>query len=213
VTSDQSDKLDGRLDPAGVAADPLEQFRLWFDQAVAAGVPEPEAMFLATVDDGVPTGRTVLLKGVSDAGFRFFTNYSSPKARQLEDVARAALGFRWELLDRQVRVEGTVSRLSPADSDSYFAGRPRGSQIGAWASRQSEPLADRATLEARVAEIEDRFGGREIPRPPWWGGLVVRPEMVEFWQGRPDRLHDRVRYLRAEGSGPGDQWEIGRLYP
>jgi pyridoxamine 5'-phosphate oxidase len=199
------------LDLADVDRDPVVQFRRWFDEAVVAGVPEPEAMCLASVAaDGTPSARMVLLKQVDSRGFAFFTNYRSQKGRELAAHPRAALVWRWFPLERQVRVTGTSQLLAADESDPYFATRPRGAQIGAWASPQSEVLASRAELEARVAEVATRFGDGPIPRPPWWGGIRVVPETVEFWQGRPSRLHDRLRYRR----GPGESgWAIERLAP
>jgi pyridoxamine 5'-phosphate oxidase len=190
-------------------ADPIRQFRRWFDDALAAGVPEANAMTLATATpDGVPSARIVLLKDISDAGFTFFTNYDGRKARELADNPRAALVFYWGILERQVRVEGTIEKVTDAESDAYFRTRPLGSQLGARASAQSAVLPDRETLERRVAELEREFAGREVPRPPNWGGYRVRPEVVEFWQGRPSRLHDRLVYQRQPGG-----WKVVRLAP
>jgi pyridoxamine 5'-phosphate oxidase len=199
------------LDVADVDAEPTVQFQRWFDEAVAAGVPEPEAVCVASVgEDGTPSARLVLLKQQDRRGFVFFTNYQSQKGLELAAHPRAALVWRWFALERQVRVVGTAARVSEAESDAYFATRPRGAQIGAWASPQSQTLPDRAALEARVAEVAARFGDGPIPRPPWWGGIRVAPETVEFWQGRRSRLHDRLRYRRLDG----DQgWTIERLAP
>lgn len=192
------------LDP-----DPLVQFGRWLAEAVAAGGPDATAMVLATVDDGGrPAARSVLLKGVEDGAFVFFTNLESPKARHLAARPAAALTFRWPAPPRQVRVTGTASPLPAAASDAYFATRPRGSQIGAWASPQSQVLADRSELERRVAEVDARFAGRPVPRPSHWGGVRVVPDAVELWQGRPDRLHDRFRYEAG-----ADGWRIVRLAP
>ena len=197
-----------RLDRAGLAADPMAQFAAWWDEAEAE-VPLRDAMTLATVDaDGRPDARMVLLKGFDERGFRFFTNYESSKAGQLDAAGRAALVIYWREQDRQVRVRGAVERLSAAESDDYFATRPRESQLGAWASPQSRRLADRAELDARLAEVEQRFGGAAVERPPHWGGYLVRHEQVEFWQGQVGRLHDRFRYAR-EGNG----WRVERLGP
>lgn len=198
------------LDPASVDADPIAQFRVWLAQARDAGVVEPDAMTLATVGaDGRPSARVVLLRGLDERGFAFFTNRASAKGRDLVARPHAALTFAWLELHRSVRVEGSVSPLPDADSDAYFATRPRGSQIGAWASPQSEVLAGREELERRVDEVEARFAGGPVPRPPHWGGFVVAPASLELWQGRPSRLHDRVRYLReADGA-----WRRERVAP
>ena len=193
---------------SALADDPIEQFRDWYERA-GREVTLPHAMTLATVDaDGAPDARMVLLKGFAAEAFRFFTNLSSAKARQLEATPRAALVLYWRELDRQVRVRGPAEQLPEAASDEYFASRPRDSQIGAWASPQSEPLPDRATLDARVDEMERRFSGGEVPRPASWGGYALRPEQIEFWQGQTGRLHDRFLYTR-EGEG----WRIERLAP
>lgn len=183
------------LTEADLLDDPIALFRRWFDEAVAAELPEVNAMTLATADrDGRPSARTVLLKGVDGRGFEFFTNYESRKARELDANPHAALVFLWAPLHRQVRVTGDVTRLTAAESDAYFATRPRGSQLGAWASAQSSVLEGRAALEARLDEVRARFGSGEIPRPPHWGGYRLVAESVELWQGRPGRLHDRLRY-------------------
>jgi pyridoxamine 5'-phosphate oxidase len=197
------------LDPAAVSPDPIEQFRAWLRGARDAGIYEPEAMTVATVDDeGRPSSRYVLLRGLDDRGFSFFTNYDSAKARALAGRPYAALTFGWLELHRAVRVQGGVERLPAAESDAYFASRPRGAQISAWASPQSAVIAGREGLERAIAEVEARFAGVEVPRPPHWGGFLVRPDRVELWQGRPNRLHDRVRYVRD-----GDGWRIERLAP
>src|SRR5690348_829244 len=196
------------LDEGAVDADPFVQFARWFDEAVAARLPEPNAMTLATVGaEGRPSARIVLLKGVDAQGFVFFTNYESRKARELSAGAHAALLFHWIELERQVRIEGPVERIDAALSDAYFASRPRRSRVGAWASPQSAPIADRTWLEQRFAEIDARFPS-DVPRPPNWGGYRVRPEAFEFWQGRESRLHDRIAYRRQHGD-----WTIVRLAP
>jgi pyridoxamine 5'-phosphate oxidase len=197
------------LDERSVDRDPLAQFRRWLEEAEAAGVPEPNAMTLATAaPDGTPSARIVLLRGVDERGFVFFTDYRSQKGRELERNPRASLVFFWHPLERQVRVDGTVGRVTPAESAAYFATRPRGSQLGAWGSEQSAVVAERDALDRAVAEAEARFAGAEVPCPPHWGGFRVEPRQIEFWQGRPSRLHDRIRFARAAGA-----WTIERLSP
>lgn len=204
--------VDRGLDGADLDAKPTTQFQRWFNDAVAADVPEPEAMCVASVGaDGTPSARMVLLKQVDGRGFVFYTNYHSQKGEELAVHPRTALVWRWFPLERQVRVVGDAELAGLEESDAYFASRPRGAQIGAWASPQSRVLSGRAELETRVAEVERRFGEGPIPRPPWWGGIRVVPETVEFWQGRPSRLHDRLRYRRA-GARDG-AWVIDRLAP
>lgn len=189
--------------------DPFVEFRARLALAAPAEPEAGTAMSLATVDAaGMPSARIVLLKQVDERGFSFFTNYRSRKARQLDDAGRAALCWFWPSIHQQVRAEGAVIRLAAEESDAYFASRPRGSQIGAWASRQSETLASRAVLEQRVADAEQRFAGRDVPRPPFWGGYLLIPGRIEFWTGEESRLHHRWLYLRA-GSG----WARERLFP
>jgi pyridoxamine 5'-phosphate oxidase len=201
---------DRSLDREDLLDDPIAQFTRWLTDAEAAGVPLPNAMGVATADaDGRPSVRHVLLRGVDERGFEFFTNYDSRKGRQLEANPHAGLVFLWKELDRQVNITGRVSRSSEESSDAYFAARPRDAQLGAWASRQSAVLGGREELEAQIAEVAVRFPG-EVPRPPFWGGFLVHPETIEFWQGRRHRLHDRFRYLRE---APGDAWRIERLSP
>ena len=196
-----------------LADDPMTQFDAWFCAAVQAGVGEPNAMVLATATPaGVPSARVVLLKAYDEGGFVFYTNYDSRKAAELAGNPRAALLFPWHDLERQVRVEGVVGRTSAAESELYFSSRPRGSRLGAWASPQSAVLSSRAELAERLAEVTDRFGVDEdadpVPLPDFWGGYRLRPDVVEFWQGRSDRLHDRLRY-RHRPSG----WRRDRLAP
>jgi pyridoxamine 5'-phosphate oxidase len=197
------------LAEADVAPDPVVQFRAWFRDALAADLHEPNAMTLATVTpDGRPSARTVLLKGYDERGFVFYTNFEGRKARELETNPLCALLFYWGELERQVRIEGRASRVSGEESDAYFTSRPRGSRLGAWASEQSRPVQGRSVLEERVRALEAEYEGREIPRPPFWGGYRVEPHTIEFWQGRENRLHDRLVYLRNEGG-----WKIVRLQP
>lgn len=194
-------------------ADPWIQWRRWFADAVAAGLHEPNAMVVATVDpDGTPSARLVLLKGIATAppedGFTFFTNAASRKGHALAAEPRCSLLFPWHPLERQVRVEGVAVPLEPDAVASYFGSRPRGAQLGAWASRQSEVVADRDELETAYREAEERFAGQDVPVPPTWGGFRVRPEAFEFWQGRPGRMHDRLLFRRTTGG-----WVRTRLAP
>lgn len=198
------------LNEADVQADPLQQFRQWFEQAQAAQVPEPNAMTLATVaPDGSPSARIVLLKGLDDRGFVFFTNYDSAKGQALAVHPQAALVFLWHELERQVRVEGRVEKIADAETEAYFHSRPEASQLGAWASPQSQVIAGHQVLEDNFAALRDRYSGQPIPRPPHWGGYRVIPTRIEFWQGRPSRLHDRLNY-RFDETG---QWAMERLAP
>lgn len=200
---------DAPLDLAHLDPDPLRQFEAWLRDAVAADLHEPNATALATVDgDGTPSVRMVLLKGLDGGRFVFYTNLGSRKAEALAAEPRCALCSWWDVLARQVRVEGVATPVADADADAYFAGRPRGSQLGAWASRQSTPLADRGTLESAHAEVAERFP-ETVPRPSFWGGYAVTPRAIEFWQGRESRLHDRFRYERDTGGA----WQRWRLAP
>jgi len=197
------------LEEANLADDPVAQFQQWFAEVEAAGYWEPNAMVLSTVAaDGSPSARNVLLKRVDERGFVLFTNYTSDKASEMEATHRAALTFSWTELRRQVRVVGDAQRLTDEESDRYWTTRPRGSQLGAWSSDQSAVVADRATLERAFAEQQERWASREVERPDHWGGYRVRPDTVEFWQGRPDRLHDRLRYRRGQ-----DGWVVERRAP
>lgn len=187
----------------------MVQFRQWFDEALRAGVPEPNAMYLSTVGpDHRPSGRIVLLKDLDLSGFVFFTNYHSRKGHQLDAHPYAALTFFWVELERQVRIEGYIEKVAERESDEYFASRPRGSQLGAWVSSQSEVIAGREVLLEKQEFYEKQFEGREVPRPPHWGGYRLVPAYLEFWQGRPSRLHDRLAYTRQEGT-----WTLERLSP
>ncbi len=192
--------------------DPIQFFKQLLAEAHAVPreqLPEPTAFALATAaPDGQPSIRMLLLKDVDERGFVFYTNLESRKARELETNRRAAMNFHWSPLDRQVRVEGRVSRVSDGEADAYFASRPRGSQIGAWASRQSRPLESAADLDARVAEFERKFAGRDVPRPPFWSGFRLEPAVMEFWKGKPSRLHERQLFVRD-----GEGWRIQLLYP
>jgi pyridoxamine 5'-phosphate oxidase len=197
------------LDEADAGDDPVALFGRWLDNAVAAGIHEPNAMALATADDsGRPSVRTVLLKGFDEAGAVFYTNYESRKGRELADNPQASAVILWRELQRQVRIEGQVDRVDPAQSDAYFGSRPRGAQLGAVASRQSRPVENREALEAQVAAAERTFEGRDVERPEQWGGFRIALEVMEFWQGRPDRIHDRLRFARV-----GDGWSRERLQP
>jgi pyridoxamine 5'-phosphate oxidase len=199
------------LTEAKVDPDPLRQFQNWLHEAVRAELPEPTAMTLATAaGDGVPSARIVLLKGVDAGGFIFFTNYESRKAAELVARPAAALLFHWVELERQVRVEGSVAKITAPESEAYFATRPLASRLGAWASPQSRVIPDRDWLERELAAVRERFAphGERIPRPPHWGGYRVEPKTIEFWQGRASRLHDRLRYQRE-----GSLWRLERLAP
>jgi pyridoxamine 5'-phosphate oxidase len=200
----------GGLRKEGMHPEPIRQFTIWFEQALAAGITEPNAMVLATADaQSRPSTRVVLLKEVTERGFTFFTNYESRKGRELAVNRQASVTFPWVALERQVCICGVVSKVSREVSEAYFRLRPRGSRIGAWVSRQSSVVSGRAELEAKAAELEKRYPSEDIPLPDYWGGYVLEPTEIEFWQGRPNRLHDRIRYLRA-----GDnKWNMERLSP
>lgn len=198
------------LSEANADRDPFQQFQVWLAEAVAAQLPEPNAMTLATIaPDGKPSARMVLLKDFDERGFTFYTNYDSAKGQQLIQTPWAALVFWWAQLERQVRIEGRVEKVSAQESDEYFASRPETSQLGAWVSNQSQVIASREVLEKRFAQLKEKYAGQAIPRPPHWGGFRVIPDSIEFWQGRPSRLHDRLRYrLLKDGS-----WLRERLAP
>jgi pyridoxamine 5'-phosphate oxidase len=192
-----------------VVADPYQQFQLWFEQAVAADILEPNAMTVATVTaEGKPSARVVLLKAFDDRGFVFYTNYNSQKGIELQKCPYAALVFLWADLERQVRIEGKVEFVSESEATEYFHSRPASSQLGAWASDQSTIIEDRSVLEQKLQQLTSAYQDREIPKPPYWGGVRVIPQEIEFWQGRPSRLHDRLRYQLVDGI-----WQIDRLAP
>ena len=205
----RQDYRSAALSEAEVEKDPIKQFAKWFTDALSAQLFEPNVMTLATADKtGKPAARIVLLKGFDEQGFTFYTNYNSHKGNDLDENPRAALVFFWPALERQVRIEGTVTKTSAEMADQYFHSRPAGSQIGALASPQSSVLTDRHILEQKVQELTEQYENKEIPRPAHWGGYVVNPINIEFWQGRPSRLHDRINYQLIDG-----QWAISRLAP
>jgi pyridoxamine 5'-phosphate oxidase len=201
---------ESQLEESDVAPNPIDQFGAWMQEAIDAGLTFPNSMALATASaEGVPSARMVLLKGIDERGFVFFTNYESRKGRELAENPRAAAVFHWQQLGRQVRVEGEVAALPSEESEAYFRTRPRGSRLAAWASRQSEVVTSRRDLEERFAELSISYHEQDIPLPPFWGGYLLKPHMIELWQGRRDRLHDRVRYRKdREGS-----WIVERLAP
>jgi pyridoxamine 5'-phosphate oxidase len=209
ITDRRNDYARASLDERDVDPDPFVEFARWLEQALAAEVAEPNAMTLATATrDGAPSARIVLLRGCDARGLTFFTDYRSRKGAELSDNPRCALVFFWHALERQVRISGAVERLTAAESEVYYRSRPQGSQLGAWASHQSAPIASRAVLEERLREVTERFADGEVPLPHHWGGFRVVPDQFEFWQGRPSRLHDRIRYTLDEGA-----WRRDRLSP
>ncbi|MBW4690424.1 MAG: pyridoxamine 5'-phosphate oxidase [Lyngbya sp. HA4199-MV5] len=197
------------LNEADVDPDPIKQFQQWLEEAIAAQLPEPNAMTLATATrEGIPSARIVLLKGLDDRGFVFYTNYDSRKGQELADNPHAALVFLWTVLERQVRVEGHVEKIAAVETDAYFQSRPLASRLGAWASEQSRVIPDREVLEQRFAELKATYADESVPRPTHWGGYRVIPKQIEFWQGRTSRLHDRLRYRLEQGP-----WLLERLAP
>jgi pyridoxamine 5'-phosphate oxidase len=198
-----------RLDEGSLAPDPLVEFARWFEEAVKAEARDPNAMTLATsTADGVPSARIILLKGFDERGFVFFTDYRSPKGSELVNNPRAALVFYWPELERQVRITGSTSRTDREESEAYFRSRPKGSRLSAWISHQSQVIQSRQQLDSQIPELERRYPGDDVPLPPYWGGFRLRPDAIEFWQGRTNRLHDRLRYVRD-----GNEWRIERLSP
>jgi pyridoxamine 5'-phosphate oxidase len=197
-----------QLDEASIGKNPIEQLRVWLQEAYDAGAPEPHAMCVCTVHDGRPSARMVLLRGLDERGLVFYTSYFSRKAHDIAINRQVAAVFYWPEVERQVRIEGTADQLPEDESDVYFASRPRGHQLGAWASEQSELVESRELLDQRLLDYEERFEGVDVPRPHSWGGYVIRPERIEFWQGRPNRMHDRLEFSRNGGG-----WTLRRLQP
>ncbi len=210
MTLDTQRKEYSQQPPLDLGPDPIAAFLKWYDEAKDSSIIEPNAMTLATAtQDAMPSARIVLLKGVSDEGFVFYTNFESRKGSELKQNPHAALCWYWDVLERQVRAVGTVERIEDSQSDHYFQKRPRGAQVGATVSKQSAPLASRETLEQAWAEFESAHSGEQLTRPPYWGGYLVRPLEIEFWQGASNRLHDRLRYCRSKGNS----WTTEKLYP
>ena len=209
IESSRTSYRRSELDEPSIGDDPIGALRAWLDEAQAQSVPEPNAMCLSTVGhDGRPSSRMVLLRGLDGGGLKFYTSYGSRKGHDIAHNGHVSVTFYWNAMERQVRIEGRAVPLSDEDSDAYFASRPRGHQLGAWASEQSEPIEERAMLEERKQHFDERFENEEVPRPHSWGGYLIVPDRFEFWQGRPDRLHDRIVFARD-----GDAWLRGRLQP
>lgn len=208
---DRRDFGNAPFDMGDAASDPIDQFARWYQQAIEAELPDPYAFTLATAAaDGTPSIRTLYMRDFTKAGITFFTNYNSTKGRHLAENSKCAANFLWLELNRQVRVEGRAEKVSSEESDAYFGSRPRESQIGAWASDQSSTAADREALSRRIEEFTEKFKGTDVPRPPHWGGYIIIPSEIEFWQGRPSRLHDRICYRMAAGDR---SWEKFRKFP
>lgn len=205
----RQDYAHATLEEGEIESSPFIQFKKWFEAALEAELPEPHAMTLSTVDtNGRPSSRIVLLRNMDENGFVFFSNYLSRKGRESKSNPFAAMNFFWQAIERQVRIEGQLQKLNEAESDAYFASRPRESQIGAWASMQSQEISGRSALEEQVRRFQQEFQGKSVPRPPHWGGFCLVPDYFEFWQGRPSRLHDRISFRLEQG-----QWKISRLNP
>jgi pyridoxamine 5'-phosphate oxidase len=205
----RQDYRQAQLLEASAHPEPIQQFKTWFDEALKAELPEPNAMTLSTATpEGIPSARIVLLKDVDPRGFTLFTNYHSHKSQELIANPHAALTFLWHELERQVRIQGIAEKISPEESDQYFYSRPHNSRLGAWASNQSEPIPNREVLDNRLEALKQQYQNQEVPRPPHWGGFRIKPTLIEFWQGRTSRLHDRLRYQKTETG-----WKIDRLSP